>query len=133
MADATETRASSPQRRRRAKGRRPFFLEDPDNDKLLAMIAALAGEVSILHRRLIAHESVAANKALFSGDDIEAHQPSQEEVEALSRWRSEFLGRVFRILEFEVDEEGLARARADYERMLDGFAREHQETDDGQR
>ena len=133
MADTRETRASSPQRRRRAKGRRPFFLEDPDNDKLLAMIAALAGEVSILHRRLIAHESVAEKKALFSAADIEAHEPAQEEVEALSRWRSEFLGRVFRILEYEVDEEGLARARADYERMLDGFAREHQESGDDPR
>jgi len=131
MADANETRASSPRRRRRAKGRRPFFLEDPDNDKLLAMIAALAGEVSILHRRLIAHERVAEKKGLFSGDDIEAHEATQQEQEALSRWRSEFLGRVFRILEFEIDAEGLARARADYERMLDGFAQEGLDEDDG--
>lgn len=124
MADINEAPPPSPQRRRRAKGRRPFFLDDPDNDKLLAMIAALAGEVSVLHRRLVAHELVAEKKTLYSRDDIESHEPSQDELEALSRWRSEFLGRVFRILEFDVDAEAMSRARADYERMLDGFSQE---------
>ena len=35
-----------------AKGRRPQFLDDPDSDRLLAMIMALTGELAVLRERL---------------------------------------------------------------------------------
>jgi hypothetical protein len=35
-----------------AKGKRPVYFEDPQVDKLLAMVIALTGEVSVLRERL---------------------------------------------------------------------------------
>ena len=42
-----------------AKGRRPYFFDDPDIDKLLAMIMALVGEVSVMRERMDTHERLA--------------------------------------------------------------------------
>ncbi len=35
-----------------AKGKRPVYFEDPQVDKLLAMVIALTGEVSVLRERI---------------------------------------------------------------------------------
>ncbi len=34
-----------------AKGKRPVYLDNPQIDKLLAIVMALTGEVSVLHER----------------------------------------------------------------------------------
>ena len=44
---------------RKAKGRRPTYFDDPENDKLLAIVMALAGEVSVLRDRLDTVERLA--------------------------------------------------------------------------
>ncbi|MBW4504596.1 MAG: hypothetical protein KME57_34885 [Scytonema hyalinum WJT4-NPBG1] len=35
-----------------AKGKRPVYFEDPQTDKVLAIVMALIGEVSVLRERL---------------------------------------------------------------------------------
>ena len=44
--------AENPSLPRKAKGERPFFFDNPDVDKLLAMLMGLAGEVSVMRDRL---------------------------------------------------------------------------------
>ena len=63
---------------RKAKGKRPFYFSDPDVDRLLSMIMALTGELSVTRDRLDTLERVAAVKGLFSGDDIEGYELSEE-------------------------------------------------------
>ena len=75
-------------RRRTAKGRRPFFFEDPNTDKLLSMVAALAGEVAVLRQRLDTHERIAELRQLFTIEDIETFSPDQPTSDARAR-RSE--------------------------------------------
>lgn len=56
---------------RTARGRRPYFFDDPNVDKLLAMIMALAGEVSVLRERLDTHERLAAVGKRPSAAEVE--------------------------------------------------------------
>lgn len=109
-------------RRTKAKGRRPFFFDDPEVDKLLAIIAALAGEVSVLRQRLDTHERVAAARKLFCADDIEGYQTSVEEDDERDRWRAEFLGRVFRALQYGTAEDEIREAEREYAHMISSFA-----------
>jgi hypothetical protein len=109
-------------RRRVARGRRPFFFADANTDKLLAMIAALAGEVAVLRQRVDTHERVAAERGAFSVGDIEAYAPTTEISDERARWRQEFLQRVFRILEFEYTQPEIGRDEAAYSAMIAKFA-----------
>ena len=110
-------------RRRTAKGRRPFFFEDPNTDKLLSMVAALAGEVAVLRQRLDTHERIAELRQLFTIEDIETFSPDQPTSDARARWREEYLQRVYRILELQYTQPELQREETAYAEMIQTFAR----------
>ena len=86
------------QRQRVAKGRRPFFLDSPDSDKLLAMIVALVGEVSIVKERLDTHERLAAQGKVATPEEIENYAPAEDVEDEREAWRAGMLERVFRII-----------------------------------
>jgi len=79
-----------------AKGRRPQFLDDPDKDRLLAMVMALVGEVAVLKERLDTHERLAVGGQVATPEAIEAFEPDTDTEQAREIWRTELLGRVFR-------------------------------------
>lgn len=79
-----------------AKGRRPQFMDDPDKDRLLAMVMALVGEVAVLKERLDTHERLAVAGKVATPEAIEAFEPDTAIEEAREVWRTELLGRVFR-------------------------------------
>lgn len=85
-------------RQRVAKGRRPFFLETPESDKLLAMITALVGEVSILKDRVDTHERIAAAGKVATPEEIEAYTPDESVEDEREIARTAMLDRVFRII-----------------------------------
>jgi hypothetical protein len=117
-------------RRRTAKGRRPFFFEDPNTDKLLSIVAALAGEVCVLRQRLDTHERIAEMRRLFTIEDIEAFAPDEPTSDARALWREEFLQRVFRILELQYTQPELQREESAYSEMIQTFARPAEAGDD---
>ena len=47
---------------KKAKGKKPTFFADPQVDKLMAIVMALAGEVSVLRERLDTVERLAESK-----------------------------------------------------------------------
>ena len=85
-------------RQRVAKGRRPFFLDAPDSDKLLAMIVALVGEVSVVKERLDTHERLAAQGKVATPEEIENYAPDEAVEDEREAWRAGMLERVFRII-----------------------------------
>ena len=83
---------------RKAKGKRPFYFSDPDVDRLLSMIMALTGELSVTRDRLDTLERVAAVKGLFSGDDIEGYELSDADMEARAARHQSLFQEVTRII-----------------------------------
>ena len=81
-----------------AEGRRPFFLDSPDSDKLLAMIVALLGEVSVVKERLDTHERLAAQGKIATPEEIENYEPDEAVEDEREAWRAAMLERVFRII-----------------------------------
>jgi predicted nucleic acid-binding Zn-ribbon protein len=88
---------------KRAKGKRPIYLGDPQIDKLLAIVMALAGEVSVLRERLDTVERLAQAKAMFTINDIETYQPDEQVAQEREQWRSDYIARLLRVIEEEVD------------------------------
>ena len=81
---------------------RPVFFEDPVNDRLLAMIMSLLGEICVLRERLDAQERLAQAHGLWSPADIDAYEPDAEARAARTRERDAQLERVLKVLTEEV-------------------------------
>ena len=95
--------SDSPSLPRKAKGERPFFFDNPDVDKLLAMLMGLAGEVSVMRDRMDTVEHLAAERGLFNAKDIEAFEPNAEIMQQRAARRQEMLGEITRIVYSEIE------------------------------
>ena len=109
---------------RTAKGRRPYFFDDPNIDKLLAMIMALTGEVSVLRERIDTHERLAAKKKWSSHQAIEDYEPDNITEAFRSQWRSEFIARVLRIVQVELDQISRESEEKEYEKIVEEVSKE---------
>lgn len=89
--------------KRKAKGKRPFYFNDPDVDRLLSMLMALAGELAVTRDRLDTLERVAAAKGLFSADDIEAMPLDEAALTARSERHARLFAEVTRIVNAELE------------------------------
>jgi len=101
---------------RRAKGERPYFFDDPNVDRVVAMVMGLAGEVSVLHDRVDTIERLLEARGALARDAIEAYVPDEAVAAERAAWREQFLAEVLRIVETEVEaltREGPDRPYAD--------------------
>lgn len=88
---------------RRAKGKRPTFFDDPQIDKLLGIVMALAGEVSVLRERLDTVERLAEAEGLFRRAEVDAYQPDEAAAAEREAWRAEYIERVLRVVHQELE------------------------------
>jgi hypothetical protein len=117
---APKAAARARPRMRFAKGRRPFFFEDPAVDKLLAMVMALTGEVAVLRERLDTHERLAKKGKKATPENIETYAPDASVEDAREAARAASLDRVFRIIAFNDDRRG--ESDANFQNLIDEFA-----------
>ena len=89
-----------------AKGKRPVFASDPQIDKLVSMIAALAGELSVVRERLDTIERLAEAKGVLTTADIEGFEADERIDAEREQWRAAFLDRVLWTLRAERDRLG---------------------------
>jgi hypothetical protein len=88
---------------KKAKGRRPTFFADPQVDKVLAITMALAGEVAVLRERLDTVERLLEAKGIFACQGIETYRPTPQVAEEREQWRKEYLARVLRVVNDELE------------------------------
>jgi polyhydroxyalkanoate synthesis regulator phasin len=103
---------------RKAKGKRPVYFSDPENDKLLAIIMAVAGELSVLRERLDTLERIVEAKGLLSLDEIERYRPGDQVSAERDQWRAEYLERILRIVHHELESAKRGETAELYEKVL---------------
>ena len=84
------------------KGKRPFFLDDPDVERVMAITMAVAQELAVVRERLDTVERLLERHGI-SRDDIETFQPSDEALEERGRWTQEYLARILRIYQQDIE------------------------------
>ena len=84
------------------KGKRPFFLKDPDVEKVLAVTMAVAQELAVMRERLDTVERLLETKGVTQ-DDIESFTPTKEQAEQRGAWTQEYLARILRIYQQEIE------------------------------
>ena len=104
---------------RTAKGRRPYFFDDPNIDKLLAMIMALTGEVSVIRERLDTHERLAQKKKWPTHQAIEDYKPDDVTEAFRAQWRADYIARILRIVQVELDQITRGETEKDYDKIVE--------------
>ena len=114
---------SAGSRPRRAKGPEPKFFDDPSTHRLLAIVTALAGEVSVIRERLDTHERLAAEGKVATPKAIESFEPDAAVEDERELWRAGYLSRVYRVLDFAAsDRSGIKSGDDELDRIADRFA-----------
>ncbi len=85
------------------KGARPYFFDDPAVDKLLAIITALAGEVSVIHDEYDSLVRVLESKGVVSAEELKNFIPNADVRASRDEWREIFLENVLRIIHQEIE------------------------------
>lgn len=88
---------------RKAKGKRPVYFEDPETDKLLAMLMAVVAELAVVRDRLDTVERLAEARGVFTRAQIEQYRPNVQAEIDRERWRREYLERVLRVVHHELE------------------------------
>lgn len=83
---------------RRAKGKRPQFLDDPAVERVLAITVAVATELAVLRQRVDTIERLLEQRGGLSRQDIEQFDDRQAHAER-AQWQQEYVARIFRILQ----------------------------------
>lgn len=80
----------------KAKGKRPAYFEDPAIDRVVSILMALVGEVSVLRERLDTVERLLEAKGSLSHEDIENYVPDREAAFERGCLTREYVARVMR-------------------------------------
>lgn len=83
----------------KAKGKRPWFLDDPDTERLLNILLPLAQEVAVMRERMDTIERLMERDGTVSRAAIEAFEPTKAEAAERGLMIQEFLARILRILQ----------------------------------
>ena len=103
----------------KARGKRPYFLEDADVERVLSIAMAIAGELAVLRQRLDTIEELLETRGSLTREEIDAFVPSPAHAEERGRWQQEYLARILRILQQEAE----AQARNDEPTSAEAGAR----------
>ena len=82
-----------------ASGKRPHFFGDADVDRLLAIIWAMA----VTRERLDTLERLLAERAVVQRTDLDAYRPDAEAARERGEWQMEYIARLLRVLQQELD------------------------------
>ena len=103
---------------KRARGPRPTYFDDPQIDRLLSIVLALAEEVSVMRERLDTIERLAEEKGGITRAEIESFRPDERVDAEREAMREAFLERVLRTM-FEEAAALEPRGNAeDYEKII---------------
>jgi hypothetical protein len=98
-------------RTRSPRGIKPQYFADPATDKLLQIVIALAGELSVTRDRLDLVERLAARRGLFDAGDVETIELTEAETAEREANRADFIARILRALQQELAEIADPRAK----------------------
>ncbi|MFK7841220.1 MAG: hypothetical protein AB8B54_03055 [Sphingorhabdus sp.] len=81
---------------KKAKGKRPEYFDDPQDERMLSILMAVVGEVSVLRERMDTVERLLDTKGTISRNDIEGYVPDKQAAYERGVMIREYIYRVMR-------------------------------------
>ncbi|MCS6807411.1 MAG: hypothetical protein RML40_01610 [Bacteroidota bacterium] len=107
----------------KSKGKRPYFFDDPAVERVLAITMAVAGELAVVHERLDTIERLLESKGTLSRAEIEAYRPDAQAAEERQHWHAEYIARILRIVQQELEALQHPEANRDLEEIAEELSR----------
>ena len=85
----------------KAKGKRPYFLDNPDVERLTNIVLVLTQELAVTRERMDTIERLLERGEPVTKAAIESFRASRSEADERGLWTQEYLARVFRIIQQE--------------------------------
>lgn len=82
----------------KAKGKRPWFFDDPAVEKVLNITMVLAAELAVCRERLDTVERLLQEEGVLTQDEIETWQADEEAEQARNLRQRDYIARVMRIV-----------------------------------
>ncbi|APG63446.1 hypothetical protein LPB140_01085 [Sphingorhabdus lutea] len=80
----------------KAKGKRPEYFDQPEDDRIYSILMALVGEVSVMRQRLDTVERLLEEKGQISRQDIETYHPDRQAGQERGEMIREYIYRIMR-------------------------------------
>lgn len=87
----------------KSRGKRPWFLDDPAVEKVLSVTMSVATELAVARERIDTLERLLDARGVLKREDIEAYEPDAAAMEFRGQWHQEYLARLFRIIQQELE------------------------------
>lgn len=96
----------------RAKGKRPWFFDNREAERVMAMTLAVASELAVTRERLDTVERLLEAHGLLKREKIDAFKPEPAVAKERDDWRHAYIARVLRIVNQELEAISDERAKA---------------------
>lgn len=109
----------------KAKGKRPQYYENPESDRLMAILMAVAGELAVARERVDTLERLLEAKGVLSKSDVDSFEPSREQAQERGKWQQEYIARILRIVQQEreaITEAARSNGKNDLDTIVDQLA-----------
>jgi len=106
----------------KAKGKRPWFFENSDTERVMNVVLALMQEVSVMRERLDTVERLIERDGTVSKASINAYVPDAAAAAERGAWTQEYLARCLRILQQDAEALAHGKQEASSEDVAEEFA-----------
>ncbi len=86
-----------------SQGKRPWFFENRDVERLLAIVWAMAGELAVTRERLDTVERLLSERDLLQRSHIDAYRPDAAAANERGQWQMDYIARLLRVLQQEIE------------------------------
>ncbi|NRA30813.1 MAG: hypothetical protein HRU11_11200 [Parvularculaceae bacterium] len=83
----------------KAKGKRPWFFDNPDTERVMNITLALMQEVAVMRERLDTVERLLERDGSVTREAIETFEPTKPEANERGAMMQEYIARCLRILQ----------------------------------
>lgn len=88
----------------KAKGKRPYFFDDPAVERVLNITMAIGMELAVVRERMDSLERILEEKGILTREEIESYVPSSKDIaNERQQWHSEYISRILRIIQQEME------------------------------
>lgn len=88
----------------KAKGKRPYFFEDPAVERVLNITMAIGMELAVVRERMDSLERILEEKGIMTREEIESYTPKTKDIATeRQQWHSEYISRILRIIQQEME------------------------------
>jgi hypothetical protein len=102
-----------------SKGDRPYFMDDKDAEKVMNMVLALTGELSVVYSRLYALERVLEKNNLIAQNLVNEYRMTDSDATTLDAWRNTLIKTVLRPIHAEMQRNAQPDAKENYDKVIE--------------